>query len=253
MKKNKIDIEIKKHYKNSDRFSREELFQFYRKYEPDLKETTFRWRLYDLKKQGTIVAIKRGVFKIADKPIYTQTLGEDLKELYKTATEAFFEEKFVIWSTAWINEFSRHQTFNNLTILEAPVDMTESLFNVLKDYGVSNVFLKPTSEQIYNYAIGAEKPILIKNLILKAPIQNYEQFVIPTMEKILVDLYCDNKTFYMYRGSELEEIFRNALNKYSINYTKLLQYGRRRGKINELKQYLLENFKQEIGDILDDK
>ena len=252
MKKNKIDIEIKKYYMDSAGFTRNELYQFYKQYEPDLKKSTFTWRLYDLKKQNIIYELKKGVYKVIDKPIYTQTLDEELKEIYELAVKRFYKVRFVIWSTAWLNEFSRHQTFNNFTILEAPADMTESLFNILKDYEIPNIFLKPSIEHIYNYVVGAEKPIIIKNLILKAPVKNYQQFTIPTLEKILVDLYCDRKTFYMYQGSEMEMIFKNALNKYAINYTKLLQYARRRGKTKQMKLYLLENFRHEVGNILND-
>lgn len=252
MKKNKIDLEIKTHYKNSDGFTRDELFQFYRSYEPDLKESTFAWRLYDLKRKSIIYELKTGVYRIIDKPIYIQKLEKELEELYDLVSQKFHNPGFVIWSTAWINEFSRHQTFNNIIILEAPSDMTESLFNTLKECEVQNVFLKPSTEQIYNYMIGTEHPILIKNLILKSPINKQKQYSIPTLEKILVDLYCDEKTYYMYQGNEMEEIFKNALDKYAINFTKLIQYARRRGKNKELQSYLMNNFQHEVGNILND-
>lgn len=252
MKKNKIDLEIKTYYKDSDGFTRDELFQFYRTYEPDLKESTFAWRLYDLKRKNVIYELKTGVYKIIDKLVYTPILNKELKELYDLASEKFYEPDFAIWSTAWMNEFSRHQTFNNITIMEAPADMTESLFGVLKECEVSNVFLKPTTEQIYNYVIGKEHPIIIKNLIFKSPLIKHRQYSTPTLEKILVDLYCDAKIFYMYQGNEMQVIFNSALSKYAINYTKLIQYARRRGKNKELKSYLNNNFPHEIGSILND-
>jgi hypothetical protein len=252
MKKNKIDKEIKEHFKQFEIFSREELFEYYRKYENDLKPQTFAWRLYDLKHKNIIQEIKKGYYKVSDKKLYKPTLDEKIKEIYYNVTKEFYDSRFVVWSSSWLNEFTLHQTFQNFYLFESSYETTESVFYKMKELGIPNVFLRPDKEQIAKYAIGMDSPIIITNLIMKAPVKKMNKILVPTLEKILVDLYSDQNTFYMYQGNELREIFRNALKKYLLNYTKLFHYARRRGKEIDLKNFIEFNFKEHIGDLLND-
>ena len=41
-------------FKDREYFTRGDLFDFYRHFEPDLKEGTFGWRIYDLKNKNMI-------------------------------------------------------------------------------------------------------------------------------------------------------------------------------------------------------
>jgi hypothetical protein len=252
MKKNKIDKEIREHFKRFEIFSRDELFEYYRRYETDLKPQTFAWRLYDLKHKKIIQEIKKGCYKISDKHPYKPKLDEKITEIYFSVTKEFYKSRFIVWSTSWINEFTLHQTFQNFYLFESSYETTESVFYKMKEMEIANVFLRPDKEEIIKYVIGTESPIVILNLIMKAPVKKLNNIPVPTLEKILVDLYADQNTFYMYQGQELEKIFRNALKKYLLNYTKLFHYARRRGKEKELKNFLESNFKEQIGDLLND-
>jgi hypothetical protein len=252
MNKNKIDKEILKQFKERHSFSREELFNFYKQYDPELNPQTFSWRLYDLKKKSAIIEIRQGIYKISQKQRYKPFIDERIKEIFKMVTEQYRDTKFAIWSTSWVNNFSRHQTFQNLIILETESDMAESLFYKMKEMQIPNVFLKPDTSFLNKYAIGEQEPIVIKNLITKAPTKKLDHVTVPTLEKILVDLFADEKVFFMYQGHELKEIFRNAIMLSVINFTKLLNYARRRGRETELQNYLLNNFRLELEGILDD-
>ena len=134
--------------------------------------------------------------------------------------------------------------------METESAVTEGLFYKMKEMQIPNVFLKPDTSLLNRYAIGELEPIVIKNLITKAPLKKINHVTVPTLEKILVDLYADEKTFYMYQGHELLEIFRNAITKYEINFTKMLTYAGRRGEETELKDYLSSNFIYELDGIL---
>ena len=252
MKKNKIDKEITGHFRNHKIVSREDLYDFYRKYEADLKPQTFAWRLYDLKQKNILQEIKKGFYKISDRKPYKPVIDEQMEKIYNRIIKEFFNQRFVIWSSPWINEFTLHQAFQNFYILEAPYDVTEHVFYKMKELEIPDVFLHPDKEQMAKYIIDKDLPVVITNLLLKAPVQKINKIYVPTLEKILVDLYTDKNTFYMYRGNELKEIFRNALKKYLLNYTKLFHYARRRGKEKELKDYMESNFKNEMGNLPDD-
>lgn len=252
MNKNKIDKELLKQFKERDSFSREELYNFYRCYDPEINPQTLSWRLYDLKRKNFIQEIRRGMYTVSQKMNYKPFVNERMKEIFKTVSELFDEVKIVIWSTSWINNFSLHQTFHNYIILEAASDVTESLFFKMKEMQIANVFLKPDQELLSKYAFGEQESVIIKNLITKSPIQKLEGINFPTLKKILVDLFSDEKTFYSYQGHELKEIFRNAIQRYPINYTKLFHYARRRGKEIEVQNYLTTNFRHELEGILND-
>ena len=62
--------------------------------------------------------------------------------------------------------------------------------------------------------------------------------IVPTLEKILVDIFADKILFNAYQGSELAFIFNTAYQKYELNLTKLLSYASRRGKQQELSDFL---------------
>ncbi len=252
MNKNKIDKEIVKQFHGKASFSREELFDYYKLYDPELNPRTFAWRLYDLKKKGTIQEVRKGIYKISQKQKYKPFIDERIKEIYKTVAGQYREIKLVIWSTSWINSFSLHQTFQNFIIMETESDVVESLFYKMKEMQIPNVFLKPDASLLKRYVVGEQEPIVIKNLITKAPTKKLDHVTVPALEKILVDLFADEKLFYMYQGRELKEIFRNAITLYEINFTKMLYYAKRRGKKNGLENYLSDNFHNELEGILND-
>ena len=252
MQKNKIDKEIAEHFEDRKMISREELYDYYKKYDTDLKPQTFAWRLYDLKRKNVLQEIKKGFYRISDRKPYKPVIDEQTEKIYNRIVKEFFNQRFVIWSTSWINEFTLHQAFQNFYILEAPYDVTEHVFYKMKELEIPDVFLHPDKEQMAKYIIDKDSPVVVNNLLLKAPVQKINKIYVPTLEKILVDLYTDKNTFYMYQGNELKEIFRNALKKYLLNYTKLFHYARRRGKEKELKDYMESNFKNEMGNLPDD-
>lgn len=77
-----------------------------------------------------------------------------------------------------------------------------------------------------------------------------DKIYIPTLEKILLDVFSDAATFYAIQGSEMDVLFENALKRYRINFTKLFSYAKRRNKEEQIKRYLETNFGDIVKDIL---
>ena len=57
---------------------------------------------------------------------------------------------------------------------------------------------------------------------------------------MFVDLYCDKKLFRAFHGSELIHIIKNAYNRYSIDFTKLFGYAKRRRREIDIKEFLAD-------------
>ena len=79
---------------------------------------------------------------------------------------------------------------------------------------------------------------MVKALVSEAPIQLINGVNLPTLEKMLVDIFCDDVIFAAQQGSEMRTIFREAMKKYTINENRMLRYADRRRKKESFKQYL---------------
>lgn len=238
MSKNFIIEQLKHSFKEQDSFSRDALYRFYLQFEPDLKETTFRWRIYDLKEKKLIRAISRNEFTLIYKPIFKPLIGETEQKLFSLIEKEFKTLKKAVWSTRIINEFMLHQPVRFFTLLEVEKDALEPVFHYLKDHGIRNVFLQPEEKELQRYVSELDNAIVLQSLISKAPIQMIKKVITPKIEKVLVDLFSDKKLFSTYQSSELVYIFNNAYHRYSIDFTKLFSYAQRRRKETDLMDFL---------------
>jgi hypothetical protein len=251
-----IETRLIEEFKERESFSREELFEFFRFFEPNLKEGTFGWRIYDLKNKNIIKSIKRGLYTISYKPKYKPVLSSELIKLTKKVQERFQDVKYCIWETDWLNEFSQHQTGKRILIIEIEKDFVESLYYYLKDTFKHDLYLNPDNKAIEFYISESDFPVVIKKLITRSPIgkrtENKLKVSTPLLEKILVDLFTGEKLFYFYQSSELIHIYENAINNYTINFTKLFSYARRREREQEIKSFIKDNMNHLVKDIIND-
>ncbi|MCK5134220.1 MAG: hypothetical protein KAR19_00415 [Bacteroidales bacterium] len=250
-----IENRLIEEFKDREYFTREELFDFYRYFEPELKEGTFGWRIYDLKKRNIIKPIKRGLYVITYKLRYKPDISPSLLKIAKQLTERFGEIKHCIWETVWLNEFTQHQTSRSTLFIEIEKGFEESLFYELKDTVRREVFLNPDEKAIDFYIAESNQPIIIKKLLTRAPLSKRMEkrikFYTPTLEKILVDLFAEEKLFYFVKGSELMHIYENAINSYTINFTKLFSYAKRREREQDIKQFMTNHMFHLVKDIID--
>ena len=77
-------------------------------------------------------------------------------------------------------------------------------------------------------------PIIIKNLVTESPLCEQKGLHIPTLEKLLVDMYCDSDFYYL-QGEEYWRIMHNA-HQYVINTSKMFRYASRRNALQEIKR-----------------
>ena len=92
-----IEHRLIEEFKDRDAFSREELFDFFRYFEPDLKEGTFGWRIYGLKNKNIIKSIRRGYYTMSHKSKYKPEISGELLKLAKVISERFELVKYCLW------------------------------------------------------------------------------------------------------------------------------------------------------------
>jgi hypothetical protein len=233
-----VTEQLKKVFGQRDTFTRKELYNFYRQYDPDLKETTFRWRIYALKEKKIIQVISRELFSLNFKPIYKPEPRENEKKIISRLFRQFDDIKVCIWSTHILNEFMLHQPAKAITILEVEKDALEPVFHFLKDSSIRHLYFMPEQKELELYVYEDTSAIIIESLISKSPIQRINKIPTVTIEKLIVDVFADKQLFNTFQGTELANIINAAYNKYQIDFTKLFSYAKRRRKEGDLMEYL---------------
>lgn len=229
---NFLKDKIKSYFKEQSTFSKDKLVDCIQSDFPNLKESTISVYLSRLTKEGIIKNPERGLYALNEKKEFSPLVDPKLKRLFNKVKKEFPYAEFCIWNTIWLNEFMKHQPFRFYTVLELDKDVTESVFHMLKEDG-KEVYIEPGAETFDLYISNSEDVILLKYLISEAPIQNIENFVVPTIEKLLVDMTIDTK-LYAAQQSEIQIIFTNAFKKYEINKSKMKRYAYRRNRENEI-------------------
>jgi hypothetical protein len=222
------------------------VFEFYRTIEPYIKKSTVNWRIYNLVQLGIIKRIGRGKFVLGDQTTYVPDIPTKLKSLNNKLKKRVPFLNTCLWTTAVYNEFMLHQPGKFFLIVEVDKDAVESVFNLLKDLKYS-VFLDPTKELLNKYMPEGKETWIVKSLVTEAPIQKVSDLHTTTIEKMLVDLFCDTVILDAQQGAEKDRIFKGAFEKYIIHENKMLRYADRRRKKKQLIQYLnkLSKFRQQ--------
>ncbi len=199
---------------------------------PELKESSINVYLSRLKKEGLLKNPARGVYALKGKEMFYPVVDVKLKRLFNKIKKDYPFIEFCIWNTKWLNDFMRHQPFKFYTVLELEKDVTESVFYSLKEQG-KQVFLDPDAETFELYIHNSDDVIILKHLISEAPLQEFENVVIPSLEKLLVDMIIDTKVYAAQQG-ELDFIYTSAFEKFEVNKGKMKRYAYRRNRENEI-------------------
>ena len=137
-------------------------------------------------------------------------------------------------------KFADSQKISKFDIVEVEPEAAESIFYFLRDNGYANTYLQPDKKIMSQYVYQETETIIVKSLISKSPLQKSNNVAIPRLEKILVDIFCEEIQLSSFRG-EMENIFKTACEQLDINFSVLLNYANRRGKKKELIEYMKQN------------
>ncbi|MGD9566776.1 MAG: DUF6577 family protein [Sedimentibacter sp.] len=225
---------------NNKTFSNKELYSFYLKHEPELKETTFRWRVYKLKNENLITNVSRGTYKLQNRPYYKEfkpEVANSTKKIYKSIVNQFPYTRVSIWETRWLANLMIHQPLNDLIIVEVDKEAMKPVFEFLYD-NKNNVYVSPSKIEIEKYLLSGRNNIVVNNLTKEAPIQSNGAIMIPRIEKIIVDLFANKDLFIMYQGKELVNIIEELFKTYNINQSTLNRYATKRRVKNEIVEFL---------------
>lgn len=186
---------------------------------------------------GILKRIGRGRFETGEGKNYIPEISQKLKTIYSRLKRGFPFIKICVWNTSALNEFMLHQTGNFYDLVEVEKEATQSVFYFLKEANYS-VFIDPTNELLDKYLPLNKDSIIVKPLVSEAPIQNIKGINTSSLEKVLVDVFCDDVIFAAQQGVEMRTIFKEAFSKYTINESRMYRYADRRSKKESFLEYL---------------
>jgi hypothetical protein len=186
-----------------------------KKLHPNANGSAITWNLYQLKKQGLIQSIGRGVYSLSSKKQFSPEISSSLKRLHNKIAKEFPFIQICVWDSRWFNDLMLHQLFKYYLVIEVEKESAESVFNTMTDVS-KKVFLNPTEDIFTRYISNFNEVIIVKSLISESPIVEQDQIRIAPLEKLLVDSISDLDLFAS-QQSEIDYIFNTASEKYNIN------------------------------------
>lgn len=204
--------------------------------EANISRQTVSWYLTKLTESGQLRRIGHGQYAKSTKQEFVITPTDEERNLHEELQRLWPFAHFCIYNGNVISPLQHHLAANNITYLETEREATSAVFNHLRDEGRA-AYLRPTRGLIYNYINLSQPAIFVKPLITESPTLENDGVLVPTLEKLLVDLQKDPDFFYLQEAEGLN-IFSNALSLYTINISRLLRYAGRRGIRKEIETIL---------------
>ena len=127
MKTVSIKEKLVQHFPPGEIFSREDLYAFYRQFEPGLKVSTLSMRICELKKRNIIRSIRVGVYSLFDKRSFAPGIDIRIRGIYNYFKDALSNINYNLWPTGWLVEFSRRQSMLDSINVETERNSTESI------------------------------------------------------------------------------------------------------------------------------
>ena len=208
----------------------------------NISKVTLSWYLREMVKENILFKLGRGIYTSRQQQAtcYTPRLRDKAIKIGKLIASAFPFIKASIFDGQILADFQHHISSNNLIYIEVEREAMESVFHWLKGEGYS-AYLNPNKDFVYDNIDISKDALIVKPLISESPLIDIRGINTPRLEKILVDILCDDDMDYLH-GSEWHYIFDHVINTYSVNRSTLLRYAsRRNAKVKIAKA--LENLK----------
>lgn len=205
-----------------------------------MSKASLYWYLNQLISMGLLSRTGRGRYSILTKSEFTPVIEERMSEVNETLRARYPFAETCLYSGSSISPLTHHIAPNSALYVEVSRPALEGVFSTLRELGYA-AFLKPNKDVMYNYVELDKSPVIVKPLVTGSPLRNTDGISVPTIEKLLVDMFCDDDFFYM-QGSEYNRVMENAYEKFNINDTTLLRYAGRRGVREELEPLVNEIF-----------
>ena len=205
-----------------------------------LKESSFQWKLGENLKSGSLIKTGYNEYRIPNDTAisaYMPQYSEVSANIINFLSDTYPYVSFSVFETVLMNEFLNHLIAQNTIFVQTEKDSASFVFRSLQEAGYQNVMYKPSAKDRALY--WTKDCIIVTDMISEAPLSRQHPHFI-TLEKMLVDMYCDKFIAGTYSNAEFPYVLRQASERYLLDRTKMLRYARRRNKEKELRSILAE-------------
>lgn len=207
-----------------------------------ITKVTLAWHLKQLVQSNFLVKLGRGVYTSRQSKVqpYSPYLRENGIKFGKRLSKAFPFIKYSIFDGEVLADFQHHLSINKVIYIEVEREVMESVFHWLKGEGLT-AYLNPDKRFIYDNMDLSKEAFIVKPLISESPLTAFRGIYTPKIEKILVDILCDDHFDYLH-GSEWQYIFNHIIETYAVSRSTLIRYAsRRNAKEKVIKSFELMN------------
>ena len=134
-------------------FTREDLEQFYLRYEPDLNRNTLGWRIYNLKAKNKIRPVGKCLYQVVTKPYFLPPVSQELIKLERFIQKHQPGTTHAIWDVEWINEFLHPQLRRKMVLIGVERDLIHLVHDDLESLTSHKVYIKPDNKILEHHAI----------------------------------------------------------------------------------------------------
>lgn len=243
--------ELKAFFSSHGTIPKNDLRNFYRTHVQNFTEQFFRRVLYALEKEKVLVPMEAGMYTFKEqessrKENFSYRPSKKLSAAHQTLQKAFPYLDYLCWETSLLQEFMTHQPGQNLIVIEAEKSTCESVFNGLREKYNGRVFLDPDRSMMEKYVLTQADPMIVIPLISQSPRMTNSGVPFPKLEKILVDIFVNEDTFFAFQGKELSNIYENAFATYGVNEKTMFRYAGRRKADARLREFIQKKTKIQL-------
>ena len=204
----------------------------------NISKVTLSWYLREMVNDNILFKLGRGIYTSRQQQAvcYAPRLRDKAIKIGKLIAGAFPFIKTSVFDGQVLADFQHHISSNNLIYIEVDREAMESVFHWLKGEGYA-AYLNPNKDFVYDNIDVSKDALIVKPLISESPLTEIRGVQTPRIEKILVDILCDDDMDYLH-GSEWYYIFDHIINTYSVNRSALLRYASRRNAKDKIENAL---------------
>jgi hypothetical protein len=195
----------------------------------NISRGTVIWNVNESVLRGKAIRVGRGVYSFTPKPIFEPKLGVSALKAIDALRKNLKYLDLVITDTGGLGQFMNLLPFSSLIVIEVRKQSVGAVVSNLRKKGIEAI--EKTDYVSLEKYIESNEPVVVRSILsVNPPLKKGHGITIASLEKMLVDIVCDAGIYGQYQGEELVGIYRNATDRYAINYSRMLRYasGRKR-------------------------
>ena len=219
-------------------YRRVDIVDIMKKERRGLSENSYVWAIGSLVKKGLLQHEGRNCYSLPNgkkKGVYIPLYSKEAMIVRDQVEKNYPLIGFTVFESVLLNEFLNHQIARNTIFLQVERDVGTFVFKFLKKNTGKTVMYRPSQKEYSLY--WEPNSVIVLDWTSEAPLDSNSPHDI-TIEKLLVDVFCDKVIRKVYSASEYESIVSIGYDRYSVDTVRLLRYARRRNREKEIKEYI---------------